>query len=33
LQAAEPKEPFNAPIPTGSPNASQQSTPSSGGHQ
>ncbi|HEY3578939.1 MAG TPA: cytochrome c [Pyrinomonadaceae bacterium] len=33
LQTAEPKEPFNAPIPTGSPNASQQSTPASGGHQ
>lgn len=32
LQAAEPKEPFTAPIPTGSPNASQ-STPGSGGHQ
>src|SRR5689334_2497806 len=32
LQTAEPKEPFNAPIPTGSPNASQ-STPASGGHQ
>ena len=33
LQTAEPKEPFTAPIPTGSPNASQQSTPAGGGHQ
>jgi mono/diheme cytochrome c family protein len=31
LQAAEPKESFTAPIPTGSPSA--QATPASGGHQ
>src|SRR5689334_20808395 len=32
LQAAEPKEPFTAPIPTGSPQSpSSQSTPASGG--